>query len=52
MCEKAAIKDPRIVRLRRNIVSSQQAEIDEMKAMLADGPPRARAAPAKTSGSR
>jgi uncharacterized protein (DUF305 family) len=36
MCEEAAIKDPRIVRLCRNIASSQQAEIDEMKAMLAE----------------
>jgi uncharacterized protein (DUF305 family) len=35
MCEKAALKDAQIVRLCGNIVSGQQAEIDEMKAILA-----------------
>jgi uncharacterized protein (DUF305 family) len=35
MCQKAAIRDAQIVRLCGNIGSSQQAEIDEMKAILA-----------------
>jgi uncharacterized protein (DUF305 family) len=35
MCEKAALKDAQIMRLCGNIVSGQQAEIDEMKAILA-----------------
>jgi uncharacterized protein (DUF305 family) len=39
MCEKAAIEDPRIVGLCRNIVSSQQAEIDTMKTILAGRQP-------------
>jgi uncharacterized protein (DUF305 family) len=34
MCGKAPIDDAQIVRLCKNIVSGQQAEIDEMKAML------------------
>jgi uncharacterized protein (DUF305 family) len=35
MCQKAAIKDAQIVKVCGNIVSSQQAEIEEMKAILA-----------------
>jgi hypothetical protein len=35
MCEKAARKDAEIVKLCGNIESSQQAEIDQMKAILA-----------------
>lgn len=35
MCEKAAIKNAQIVKLCGNIESSQQAEIAEMKAILA-----------------
>jgi uncharacterized protein (DUF305 family) len=35
MCEKAAPEDAEIVKLCGNIVSSQQAEIDQMKAILA-----------------
>jgi uncharacterized protein (DUF305 family) len=35
MCGKAAVEDAQIVRLCKDIVSGQQAEIDEMKAMLA-----------------
>src|ERR687892_2001718 len=34
MCEHAAIQDAEIKQLCRNIVSSQQAEIDQMKAKL------------------
>jgi uncharacterized protein (DUF305 family) len=36
MCERASIRDVDIKRLCQNIVSSQQAEIDRMKAMLRD----------------
>jgi uncharacterized protein (DUF305 family) len=35
MCEEAAIQDAEIKALCKNIVSSQQAEIDQMKAKLA-----------------
>ena len=35
MCEKAAPEDAEIVKLCGNIVSSQQTEIDQMKAILA-----------------
>ena len=34
MCEKAPISDPAIKDLCRNIIASQQAEIDQMKALL------------------
>ena len=34
MCERASVSDPEIKRLCQNIISSQQAEIDKMKAML------------------
>jgi uncharacterized protein (DUF305 family) len=34
MCERASIRDFDLKRLCQNIVSSQQAEIDQMKAML------------------
>ncbi|HYC34226.1 MAG TPA: DUF305 domain-containing protein [Candidatus Paceibacterota bacterium] len=34
MCEKAALRDARIIELCRNIVSSQQQEIDQMKQFL------------------
>lgn len=34
MVEKAAIKDPEIKELARNIITSQQAEIEQMKAKL------------------
>ena len=34
MCEKAAIRDPEILKLCERIVSSQRAEIDQMKAKL------------------
>ena len=36
MCEKAPIEDPEIQALCRNIISSQQSEIDQMKAKLAE----------------
>ena len=36
MCEHAAIQDAEIKQLCRNIVSSQQAEIDQMKAKLSE----------------
>ena len=35
MCEKAAIRDPEIKELCGTIISSQQAEIDQMKDLLA-----------------
>jgi len=34
MCQRASIHDPEIRRLCQNIISSQQAEIDQMKGML------------------
>jgi len=34
MCERASLTDPRIVELCRTIVAGQQAEIDQMKAIL------------------
>jgi uncharacterized protein (DUF305 family) len=34
MCEEASIHNPDIRRLCQNIIASQQAEIDQMKAML------------------
>ena len=34
MCEKAPVRDPEILELCRNIMASQQAEIDQMKALL------------------
>jgi hypothetical protein len=34
MCERASVADPRIVELCRGIVAGQQAEIDQMKAIL------------------
>jgi uncharacterized protein (DUF305 family) len=34
MCEKAPVRDPEIRELCRSIIASQQAEIDQMKAML------------------
>jgi uncharacterized protein (DUF305 family) len=34
MCEEAPIKDPEIKELCRNIISSQQSEINQMKAKL------------------
>ena len=34
MCENASIRDPEIADLCRNIISSQQSEIDQMKAIL------------------
>jgi uncharacterized protein (DUF305 family) len=36
MCRKASIQDPEIKQLREAIVSSQQSEIDQMKAKLAE----------------
>lgn len=36
MCEKAAIEDPEIKELCKNITSGQQSEIDQMKAKLDD----------------
>lgn len=36
MCEKAWVQDPEIKQLCEVIVSSQQAEIDQMKAQLAE----------------
>jgi uncharacterized protein (DUF305 family) len=36
MCEKAALADGEIKELCRNIIASQQAEIDQMKAKLAE----------------
>jgi uncharacterized protein (DUF305 family) len=38
MCERAAIRDSEIKQLCQGIVSSQQAEIDQMKAKLRDLP--------------
>jgi hypothetical protein len=35
MCRQASLRDPRIVKLCQQIIASQQAEIDQMKAMLA-----------------
>ena len=35
MCQEASIRDPEVKELCRSIVSSQQAEIDKMKAILA-----------------
>jgi len=35
MCKEAPVRDPEIVDLCRNIVASQQAEIDQMKRLLA-----------------
>ena len=35
MCERASIQDPEIKKLCREIISSQQKEIDQMKSMLA-----------------
>ena len=37
MCESAPIRDPEITKLCEGIVSSQQAEIDQMRAMLRQG---------------
>lgn len=34
MCQQASIQDQEIKDLCRNIVTSQQAEIDQMKALL------------------
>lgn len=34
MCENASIRDPEIKTLCQNIISSQQREIDQMKAIL------------------
>jgi uncharacterized protein (DUF305 family) len=34
MCEEAPIQDPEIKQLRSSIIASQQAEIDQMKAIL------------------
>jgi uncharacterized protein (DUF305 family) len=36
MCQKSAVRDPEIKRLCGEIVSSQQSEIDQMKAKLAE----------------
>jgi uncharacterized protein (DUF305 family) len=36
MCEKANLQDPEITDLCKSIISSQQAEIDQMKAKLAE----------------
>ena len=36
MCEKASLANSATKELCRNIIASQQAEIDQMKAMLAD----------------
>jgi hypothetical protein len=36
MCEHASIDDPEIQELCKNIISSQQAEIDQMKAKLSE----------------
>lgn len=36
MCEKASIEDPEIQALCRNIILSQQSEIDQMKVKLAE----------------
>lgn len=38
MCERASLKDAEIRRLCAGIVEGQQAEIDQMKAILARGP--------------
>jgi len=38
MCEQASIQDPELQELCNNIVLSQQAEIDQMKAMLNELP--------------
>ena len=38
MCRKAPIKDPRLRSLCRQIIVGQQAEIDEMNAMLSGAP--------------
>jgi len=35
MCKEAPVRDPEILELCRNIIASQQAEIDQMKALLA-----------------
>lgn len=35
MCQQAGNEDAQVVRLCGNIVSGQQAEVDEMKGMLA-----------------
>jgi uncharacterized protein (DUF305 family) len=40
MCEGASIEDPRIKALCRTIVAGQQAEIDQMRAMLKTAVPR------------
>lgn len=37
MCEEAPIRDSAIIRLCQTILSSQQAEIDQMKVLLRDG---------------
>lgn len=36
MCERASIQDPNIKRLCEGIISSQQAEIDQMRAKLSE----------------
>jgi uncharacterized protein (DUF305 family) len=36
MCEQAKIQDPEIKDLCKSIISSQQQEIDQMKAKLAE----------------
>ena len=36
MCEKSLLQDPDIKKLCGNIISNQQSEIDQMKALLAE----------------
>jgi uncharacterized protein (DUF305 family) len=37
MCENASLEDQRIRELCKTIISSQRSEIDQMRALLAEG---------------